>query len=50
MTGPEAGSVPDRRALKQALGADWSGRERTSKPKRYPVYIAAEIKGSVCEP
>ena len=40
----------NRRALKQALGADWCGRERTSKPKRYPVYIAAEIKGSVCEP
>ena len=40
----------NRRALKQALGADWCGRERTSKPKRYPVYIAAEIKGGVCEP
>ena len=40
----------DRRALEQALGADWCGRKRTSKPKRYPVYIAAEIKGSVCEP
>ena len=40
----------NRRALEQALGADWCGRKRTSKPKRYPVYIAAEIKGSVCEP
>ena len=36
---------------KKALGADWSGLERTSEPKRFTLlYIAAGIKESVCEP
>lgn len=33
----------NRRAPKQALGADWSGRERTLVRKRFTrLYIAAE--------
>ena len=36
---------------KKALGADWSGLERTLVRKRFSLlYIAAGIKESVCEP
>ena len=36
---------------KKSIGADWSGLERTSKPKRFTLlYIASGIKESVCEP
>ena len=36
---------------KKALGADWSGLERTLVRKRFfLLYIAAGIKESVCEP
>ena len=39
------------RAQKKVLGADWSGLERTSEPKRFTLlYIAAGIKESVYEP
>ena len=32
----------DRRALEQALGADWSGLERTSEPRYFTqLYLAA---------
>ena len=36
---------------KKAIGADWSGLERTLVRKRFfLLYIAAGIKESVCEP
>ena len=39
------------RAQKKALGADWSGLERTLVRTRFTLlYIAAGIKESVCEP
>ncbi|WP_462404857.1 hypothetical protein [Alistipes finegoldii] len=41
----------NRFGTKKSIGADWSGLERTSKPKRFTLlYIASGIKESVCEP
>ena len=48
---PGAILQPFRDRQKKSIGADWSGLERTSKPKRFTLlYIASGIKESVCEP